>query len=259
MGSNHGVMEGKGAYNQHSRIPAGGSALALPHLQEAVRSIEIDCGDHPVVIADLGSSQGKNSLAPMSIAISALRQRAGVSRPIFVFHVDQPANDFNTLFEVLGRTDEEGRLLVLGGRGHSAAVDEAGAEVSEKQWITNYANNDFWHDDTSDGPIECKVKLDGRDVPVKGRAWVLVTPPDFAPISAMWLHCSMSWRTLLSPTAFLTLGCRRRSAPTKSNSGAIFIPFCSGRRPSAGSAIWPCADTPEEKPATLPTKKLFSC
>ncbi len=79
------------------------------------------------------------------------------------------------------RTDEEGRLLVLGGRGHSAAVDEAGAEVSEKKWITNYANNDFWHDDTSDGPIECKVKLDGSEVAVKGRAWVLVTPPDFAP------------------------------------------------------------------------------
>ncbi|MGA7959647.1 MAG: LodA/GoxA family CTQ-dependent oxidase [Xanthobacteraceae bacterium] len=79
------------------------------------------------------------------------------------------------------RADEEGRLLVLGGRGHSAAVDETGAEVSGKKWITNYANNDLWHDDTSDGPIECKVKLGGRDIPVKGRAWVLVTPPDFAP------------------------------------------------------------------------------
>lgn len=88
------------------------------------------------------------------------------------------------------RTDEAGRLLVLGGRGHSAAVDETGAEVSGKKWITNYANNDFWHDDTSDGPIECKVKLDGRDIPVKGRAWVLVTPPDFAPdiTSVVTLH-----------------------------------------------------------------------
>jgi SAM dependent carboxyl methyltransferase len=97
----HGVMEAKGFYNQHSRIPAGGLALALPHLQDAVRNIEIDCGDHPLVIADLGSSQGKNSLAPMSIAIASLRQRAGVNRPILVYHVDQPANDFNTLFEVL--------------------------------------------------------------------------------------------------------------------------------------------------------------
>jgi hypothetical protein len=79
------------------------------------------------------------------------------------------------------RTDEKGRLLVLGGRGHSAAVDETGAEVSGKRWITNYANNDLWHDDTSDGPVECKVTLEGRDIPVKGRAWVLVTPPDFAP------------------------------------------------------------------------------
>ena len=79
------------------------------------------------------------------------------------------------------RTDEKGRLLVLGGRGHSAAVDETGAEVSGKKWITNYANNDLWHDDTSDGPMECRVTLGGRDIPVKGRAWVLVTPPDFAP------------------------------------------------------------------------------
>ena len=79
------------------------------------------------------------------------------------------------------RTDEEGRLLVLGGRGHFAAVDEAGAEVSGKKWITDYANNDLWHNNISDGPIECKVKLGSRDIPVKGRAWVLVAPPDFAP------------------------------------------------------------------------------
>ena len=79
------------------------------------------------------------------------------------------------------RTDSEGRLLVLGGRGHSAAVDETGADVSGQHWITNYANNDFWHDDISDGPVECTVQIDGRDVPVKGRAWVLVAPPDFAP------------------------------------------------------------------------------
>jgi hypothetical protein len=79
------------------------------------------------------------------------------------------------------RTDDEGRLLVLGGRGHSAAIDETGTDVSGERWITNYANNDFWHDDTSDGPVECQVQIEGRDIPVRGRAWVLVTPPDFAP------------------------------------------------------------------------------
>jgi hypothetical protein len=26
----HGVMEGKGSYNRHARLPAGGAALAMP-------------------------------------------------------------------------------------------------------------------------------------------------------------------------------------------------------------------------------------
>ena len=47
----HGVMEGKGAYNRHARLPAGGMALALPWLEKAVQNIELDCGDQPVVIA----------------------------------------------------------------------------------------------------------------------------------------------------------------------------------------------------------------
>jgi hypothetical protein len=97
----HGVMEGKGAYNKHAKIPAGGAALAAPFLERAVRQIAFDAEDRPVVIADYGSSQGKNSLAPIQIAIRNLRSRVGSNRPIFVFHVDQPSNDFNSLFEVL--------------------------------------------------------------------------------------------------------------------------------------------------------------
>jgi hypothetical protein len=97
----HGVMEGQGAYNQYAKLPAGGAALALPLLERAVRSVAIDAGDQPVVIADYGSSQGKNSLVPMQVAIRGLRHRLGPARPISVFHIDQPSNDFNTLFEVL--------------------------------------------------------------------------------------------------------------------------------------------------------------
>jgi SAM dependent carboxyl methyltransferase len=97
----HGVMEGKGSYNKYAELPAGGASLALPFLQEAVRNLVLDCGDRPVVIADYGSSQGKNSLAPMRLAVTTLRPRIGPSRPIVVFHIDQPTNDFNSLFEVL--------------------------------------------------------------------------------------------------------------------------------------------------------------
>jgi hypothetical protein len=97
----HGVMEGNGAYNRHAKLPAGGAALAVPFLEKAVREMRLAPEDRPVVIADYGSSQGKNSLAPMRIAIENVRRRIGPHRPISVFHIDQPSNDFNTLFEVL--------------------------------------------------------------------------------------------------------------------------------------------------------------
>jgi L-Lysine epsilon oxidase N-terminal/L-lysine epsilon oxidase C-terminal domain/Iron-containing redox enzyme len=75
------------------------------------------------------------------------------------------------------RTDERGRLLVLGGHGHSAPTQN-----DEAHLITHYANNDGWYDDTSDGVVDVEVRLaDGTLVPVKGRAWVIVAPPDFSP------------------------------------------------------------------------------
>lgn len=97
----YGVMEGGGAYNLHARIPAEGGKLALPHLEHAVRSIAVNGGNQPVVIADYGSSQGKNSLVPMRAAIGVLRARLGPDWPILVVHVDRAANDFNTLFDVV--------------------------------------------------------------------------------------------------------------------------------------------------------------
>jgi hypothetical protein len=97
----HGVMEGRGAYNRYAKLPAGGATLALPLLEKAVQGIRLDAGDQPIVIADYGSSQGKNSFVPLRVAIKTLRSRLGPDRPIFAYHIDQPSNDFNSLFEVL--------------------------------------------------------------------------------------------------------------------------------------------------------------
>jgi SAM dependent carboxyl methyltransferase len=97
----HGVMEGGGSYNLHAKIPAGGGNLALPYLEKAAWSCTLRSGSDPIVIADYGSSQGKNSLAPMRAAIRCLRTRVGNERAVVVIHVDQHANDFNTLFDVL--------------------------------------------------------------------------------------------------------------------------------------------------------------
>ncbi len=66
-----------------------------------MRRVEPGSGDDAIVIADYGSSQGKNSLAPMRLVIENLRTRSGPERPMFVFHIDQASNDFHTLFDVL--------------------------------------------------------------------------------------------------------------------------------------------------------------
>ena len=101
LNPSHGVMEGNGSYNRHAKLPADGAIMALPLLEKAIKSVELDPGDGPVVVADYGSSQGKNSMVPMQVAVKGLRMRIAPGRAISVFHIDQPANDFNSLFKVL--------------------------------------------------------------------------------------------------------------------------------------------------------------
>jgi hypothetical protein len=74
------------------------------------------------------------------------------------------------------RTEAGGRLLVLGGSGHS------GSAPGRKRFpITHFANNDNWFDDMSDGPVSATVRI-GRSRAVEAKpAWVIVAPPDFAP------------------------------------------------------------------------------
>lgn len=69
------------------------------------------------------------------------------------------------------RTDGQGRLIFLGGRGHSNSPfpnNRAG----------DFANNDGWHDDTSDGPVSAKLSIDGHEIEVDP-AWVVTAPPNY--------------------------------------------------------------------------------
>jgi len=72
------------------------------------------------------------------------------------------------------RTDDDGRLLVLGGFGKSGSPG--------RKALPNYANNNGWYDDVSDGPVTARIRINGAtaDVSAVG-AWVIVGPPDFAP------------------------------------------------------------------------------
>jgi hypothetical protein len=102
-------------------------------------------------------------------------------QPVTIAGANRGAQAFNGRFlgkdVYLGelRTDAKGRLLVLGGRGVSESVPP-GEDLPE------FANNDRWHDDVSDGPVTAVVTLPGQEpIAVHHPSWVVVAPPDFAP------------------------------------------------------------------------------
>lgn len=95
-------MQGNGFYNRNSRLQAANLASALPLLLDAAGAVKLG----PVTLVDYGSSQGRNSMLPLSVAIDALRNARKHVHPVEVFHVDLPSNDFNSLFEALGNPVE---------------------------------------------------------------------------------------------------------------------------------------------------------
>jgi hypothetical protein len=80
-------------------------------LEQAARLVTVAAAPEAIVIADYGSSEGRNSLVPMALAIRILRDRVGPERGISVVHTDLPGNDFSSLFETLD-TDTESYLYV---------------------------------------------------------------------------------------------------------------------------------------------------
>ncbi len=71
------------------------------------------------------------------------------------------------------RTDNAGRLIVLGGHGRSHSPSSAP--------IVHYANNDDWHDDSSDGPVCAQIRFPNAEPIEAEPAWVVVGPPSYAP------------------------------------------------------------------------------
>jgi hypothetical protein len=72
------------------------------------------------------------------------------------------------------RSDTSNRLLVLGGFGNSASPLNSG--------LGDFWQNTDWYDDVSDGPVTATIKLlSDNSIPAVIGAWVIVTPPKFAP------------------------------------------------------------------------------
>lgn len=88
----------------------------------------------------------------------------------------QPSGALTSLGELL--TDERGRLLVLAGRGRTAAIYD---EYGDPMPLTGDLNNDGWFDDAADGPVSATIVFaDGSTEEAFG-AWVVCGDPAYAP------------------------------------------------------------------------------
>ncbi|MFC7632741.1 LodA/GoxA family CTQ-dependent oxidase [Paraburkholderia humisilvae] len=81
-------------------------------------------------------------------------------------------DSIDTLGEL--QTDADGRLLVLGGYGISGTTNP-------DPELDDYANNDGWWDDTSDGPVGAIIEFSDGTVIEAASARVIVAPPKYAP------------------------------------------------------------------------------
>lgn len=122
-----------------------------------------------------GDDRAALAIDPGPRSISGRRKGKGKPRSRFTAGVFGVADVPEVAIE-LGelRTDDAGRLLVLGGRGRAVSPG--------RREMTDFADNDGWCDDTSDGWVRASVRLPGVDEPIEATpAWVVVAPPDFAP------------------------------------------------------------------------------
>jgi hypothetical protein len=106
-------------------------------------------------------------ITPSPIAIAG----RNVAAPSYRFRDGQFYARTVELGEV--RTDGEGRLIFLGGTGMSAPFRPGMRPLT-------FANNDFWHDDVSDGPVRASVTIGATRIEAEP-GYVVVAPPNFAP------------------------------------------------------------------------------
>lgn len=132
-------------------------------------------------IADPVERENKLAIKTGLQSISGLNQTNVELNGSITFNDTVTSTDVTSIV-TLGhlKTDEKGRLVVLGGFGKSISPVNAS--------LTYFYSTDKWYDDISDGPISATIILNGNyQNPIEvggsqnGGAWVVVAPPSFAP------------------------------------------------------------------------------
>lgn len=169
-------MLGGGWYNNYSAMQKRSSAVAVNLLEEATRSvIEEDSSStqqSPFVVVDYGSSEGGNSIVPMSTVVRVVRQLVP-QRPITVIHNDRPTNDFTQLFKTVsdpekGYSHVSDRVFFMGvGRSFYEQIipDSSvhlGFAATAFHWMSRAGVPDQPEDEISQGAQDWRTLMDLR-------------------------------------------------------------------------------------------------
>ncbi|OWF53841.1 benzoate carboxyl methyltransferase-like [Mizuhopecten yessoensis] len=89
----------------------GGMLATNGHSLYKSRDVIMDCLDHilecthtsqhPITIADVGTSDGSTSAALLNEVIGKIQCHTGKSRQLMIYYTDQQTNDFNRMFNVI--------------------------------------------------------------------------------------------------------------------------------------------------------------
>jgi hypothetical protein len=108
-------MKGDGFYDRHSSYQRDTFDGVASWIDQAVAAMNLPEPALPIVVADYGCSEGRNSIHAVGRVVAALRRRRP-DQPICALHTDLPTNNFNQLFLNLFDRDTENYLQAQGQR-----------------------------------------------------------------------------------------------------------------------------------------------
>lgn len=159
----------KAAWYQYSELQGNllyGESNSYTNQNIPFRNPNILGSDRQSLIID----PGPRSISGKQQSIGFNKENAPVNYPI---QYPSPVVKYGVAVTTLGDllTDNQGRLVVLGGYGNAGGNEP----------LTSYGGSSTWHDDISDGPVYCTVSFNDGTPAVNLSAWIVVGSPDFAP------------------------------------------------------------------------------
>jgi len=101
-------MKGAGYYDKHSGTQRSAISALQSWIDDAVADLPLPDSSQPIVVLDLGSSEGRNAIQLMETVVAGLRRRT--DQDIETIYNDLASNDFNQLFANLEEARLGGRL-----------------------------------------------------------------------------------------------------------------------------------------------------